>query len=75
MANALTDLFHNENTSNGAIDPSAPLRGYVICCTSVPDEQRVSDHQEAYSPQGKSMALTDKSDETGGVCGANGSHT
>lgn len=42
MANALTDSFHAESTSNGATDHSAPLKGYVICCTSVPDEQRVS---------------------------------
>ena len=26
---------------NGPADPTAPLKGIVICCTSVPEEKRV----------------------------------
>jgi hypothetical protein len=42
MAGSGANQSHQVVTLNGAADLSAPLAGLVICCTSVPDEKRVS---------------------------------
>jgi len=42
MAGAGANQSHQLVTLNGTADLSAPLAGLVICCTSVPDEKRVS---------------------------------
>lgn len=42
MAAIDTDGGHDEGPSNGAFDSSLPLKGVTICCTSIPDEKRVS---------------------------------
>lgn len=42
MAGSDVNHSHQSIPLNGATDLSAPLSGCVICCTSVPDEKRVS---------------------------------
>ncbi|KAH8801594.1 BRCT domain-containing protein [Xylogone sp. PMI_703] len=41
MAAVNADNGHDEGSTSGAFDPSSPLKGLIICCTSVPDEKRV----------------------------------
>lgn len=42
MANVRSNGMYPSPSLHEANDISAPLRGAIICCTSVPDEKRVS---------------------------------
>lgn len=60
MADYDEGASHQTVPLNGPTDHTAPLKGIIVCCTSVPDEKRVSlSNLHAIAPKALSLSATD----------------